>query len=111
MPYALVLGLSEDAFWDSSPKMLEPYEKAHEMREEMFDTHLWRLGQYVGSAVSCILADKKHNVKYVEKPFLTQMREEEAIRNMSEEEKQDKTELFFKSLISMQESFNKSRGA
>lgn len=93
-----------------SPKLLEPYEKAHQMREEIYDTHLWQLGQYIGSAVSCVLADKKHKVKYVEKPFHTQMREAREVQEMSEEEKIKNTEIFFKSLLSMQERFNKSKG-
>lgn len=109
MPYAIVLGIDDVKFWDMSPKMLEPYEKAHQMREEIFDTHLWQLGQYVGSAVSCVLADKKHKVKYIEKPFHTQIREQKEALKMSEEEKRKRTELFFKSLISMQNSFNKSK--
>lgn len=92
-----------------SPKMLEPYEKAHQMKEEIFDTHLWQLGQYIGSAVSCVFADRKSNVKYVEKPFHTQMREEREILEMTEEEKIAKTEVFFKYLISMQNSFNKQK--
>lgn len=104
-----MIGVDATMFWDMSPKMLEPYQKAYEMREEVFDIHLWQLGQYIGSAVSCVLADKKHKVEYVEKPFYTQMRERKEILSMSEEEKKRQTELFFKSLISMQDSFNKSK--
>lgn len=75
-----MIGISEDRFWDSTPKELDPYRKADEMREERNDYHNWMLGQYILSAVqtavSGVLAGRKSTVKYIAEPILQSIKEE-----------------------------------
>lgn len=102
-----MIGIPEERFWKLTPRKMKPYEKAYEMREERFDIHMWQLGQYVHSAITSSLS--KSN-KYIEKPFFTEMREENEIKNMQEEEKIIQTNDFFEKLQEMQRKFEQSKG-
>ena len=37
LPYALMLGMTEEQFWHSNPKLMKPYVKAHELKVEEMD--------------------------------------------------------------------------
>ena len=67
------IGVSEERFWDSSPKGLEPYVEADNMREKRLDQHMWLMGIYinnaVGVAISRGLNGSKSRAKYLERPF------------------------------------------
>ncbi len=67
------IGVSEEHFWESSPKDLEPYIESHNMRERLLDQHMWLMGIYinnaVGVAVSRALNGSKSRAKYLERPF------------------------------------------
>lgn len=109
LPLALSFGMSEEQFWNSNPRLMKPYIKAHELKTEQQDTLNWFLGQYIMSAIGVVLSDKKHNVKYVEKPFTTQQKEKREIENMSDEDKKRHTMIFFESLKTLQDNFNRSK--
>lgn len=69
----MLIGVSEGHFWESSPKDLEPYVEADNMREKRLDQHMWLMGIYinnaVGVAVSKALSGSKSRAKYLERPF------------------------------------------
>lgn len=80
------IGISEEKILNSDPKDLEPYELAHKMEMNRRNTELYRLGLYVGDAISSTVGNMfggKH--KYPEEPY--------RIFPMTEEEKEiDKEE-------------------
>lgn len=101
--------MTEEQFWNSNPRLMKPYIKAHELTLEENDRLNWYLGQYIMSAIGVVFSDKKHKSTYVDEPILTQSRKQKAIENMTDEEKEFHTHIFFDSLSKMQERFNKSR--
>lgn len=80
MPKALVVGMTEEQFWESNPRKMKPYMDAFKQQEMMIDTHNWRLGIYIQSAVSSVLS--KHG-RYIDKPLL-QKAEDDRIMDASE---------------------------
>lgn len=78
---ALSIGVSEDMFWSKTPKTIEPYFKAYEMKQKRQETEndvmAWKIGVYICNAIRSNifvtgLADKdtqKQLPKYPEKPY------------------------------------------
>ena len=97
----------DDIDW-SSPADLKPYEKAHklEMKEQDNLMYMW-FGSYALSAVSVAVehnfAGRKANSKYIDKPIMQSI--EEQNKPMSEEELQKQRELFVARLQVMQSNF------
>lgn len=108
MPHYLAIGVSWERFMDSCPKELEPYDIAYKkrLREQDYLQYLW-WGKYgvsaVYVAVEHCLAGKKAKSKYVDKPVLKEM--EEQNKPMSEEELQKQRELFVAKLEVMKTNF------
>lgn len=86
-----MLGVTESHFWDSTPKELEPYRIADEMRQERLDYNMWLMGHYVASsvqtAVSSVLAGKKSKAKYIDKPLMQLAKEERKVDPVADFEK------------------------
>ena len=79
-----------------TPKILNAYNQAQDIKRKMQDESMWLMGQYVLSAVSVsvdhCLNGKKAKSKYVEKPFLLNSNSEKV--EMSEKELQKQREMF-----------------
>lgn len=78
-PQALMIGVSDDKFWDMNPKSLEPYIKAFSRKQELIAGYMWQMGAYVRLAVGSVLSK---DCKYPTSPpkFLTQEQKQEEIR-------------------------------
>jgi hypothetical protein len=74
LPFYISIGVSEEKFMDSNPNELKPYVLAYKMTLKRNDEADYRLGQYIQSAIGSCL--NKEN-KYVEKPFLSDILQEE----------------------------------
>lgn len=87
----LSFGVSEDKFWDSTPKDLEPYLEAHNLRERRIDTHMWQMGIYVmnavGAAIDRNLHGRKSRAEYLEKPMLMLSEDKKKEAEMTDAEK------------------------
>lgn len=98
---------------DSCPKELEPYDIAHKKQLEEQDLlqHLW-WGSYglsaLGVAIEHCLAGRKAKSKYVDKPILKEI--ENQNKHMSEEELQRQRELFVAKLEVMKTNFELNHG-
>lgn len=70
LPMALSIGLKNGEFWKLNPLKLEPYVRAHEIREkrrlEEINFGGWIAGVYVTYALGCAFSQ---NSRYPEKPF------------------------------------------
>jgi hypothetical protein len=77
LPLCLVVGISYELFPSLNPKMIEPFMKAHNMKEEeeykQINYTAWLNGMYVASAISACFSK---NSKYPEKPYEAKKEEE-----------------------------------
>ena len=87
LPKALLVGMSEDKFWESNPRTLKPYIEAHKLKSMQTDSDNWMLGQYIRLAIGSLL-DKK--CKFPEKPMMQEVEDKRIIdgSNLSEEEQE-----------------------
>ncbi len=80
LPYFLMLGISEENFWESIPVELEPYRDMDKMQQERIDYQMWQMGAYITKAVSVavdnVLNGRKARSRYFEKPFSAEIEEE-----------------------------------
>lgn len=88
-----------------TPRELNPYLEAYNLRNKADDKNRWEQGLYIQSAVTtsidACLNGKKATSKYIEKPFL-QMEEEKS----NDDENLKKAKLLFANLSVMQSNFN-----
>lgn len=70
LPLALSIGVKNAEFWNLNPLKLEPYIRAHEIREkrrlEEINFEGWIVGVYITYALGCAFSQ---NSQYPEKPF------------------------------------------
>lgn len=97
LPLYLSIGVSEEKFWDSTPYDLEPYLDAYKLKQRQWDAQAWQYNMYtmcaVQTAVATVLVGKKTKAKYLDKPFLQDVQEEqEKGENLSEAEKKRQRE-------------------
>ena len=85
MPYEI--------FWHLTPVKLESFTEAHKLKQKIKDEQMWIMGRYVLEALNVSLAHfgaglagKKSDVKYLEKPFLQDVKEEVDVHGESREE-------------------------
>ncbi len=75
MPTYLAIGVSYEHFMRSNPKKLEPFLKAHRIKERQKDVDMYMMGVYVQRAVSVAvdhaLNGKKATSEYFKEPILT----------------------------------------
>lgn len=73
LPYAISLGIKYFDFWKMNPRILKAYVKAQEKKMDEIDQLMWTMGLYVrsavGTAVEHVLAGRKAQSTYVERPF------------------------------------------
>jgi hypothetical protein len=92
-------GMSEERFWRSNPRTIEPYFIAREKRIFEIDRLSHVMGAYVYNAVSAAMTGLgKHPKPYRDKPFLAEEEERLRIERMSEEEKLREVEKIFEQL-------------
>lgn len=96
---------------DSTPKELECYAEAENLRQKRRDTENWQMGMYnmsaVSVAVSRALSGRKSRAKYMEEPISeklekTKQQEEE---NLTEEEIVEERKKLLAKLMTMQTNF------
>lgn len=91
-PYYLSIGISEEKIFESDPKDLEPYVLAHKMIMNRRNTELYRLGMYVGDAISATVGKMfGGRNKYPEEPY--------RIFPMTKQEKEEDKEKQLKQLL------------
>lgn len=75
------MGVGYDEFWYFTPKDLQPFVKAFELKRKMDDADMWVQGRYIQLAVASALSDK---VDYPKKPFKDMIDEtpEDRMRDM-----------------------------
>ena len=106
----LSIGVSEEKFWDSTPYDLEPYLESYKLKQRQWDAQAWQYNMYtmcaVQTAVATVLVGKKSKAKYLDKPFLQDIQEEqEKGENLSEAEKKRQREKLIMTLQLMQANF------
>ena len=92
LPDALSIGVSYELFWHLNPKKLQPFFKAFELKEIREDQKMWAWwGSYglsafqtVISHMSAGLSGKRSDAKYIDKPIMQKIRENNG--EMTEEE-------------------------
>lgn len=111
MPLFLSLGVSKEEFFRSTPKDLECYLLAEEMKQKRKDAENWQMGMYNMSAFSVALgkalSGKKSKAKYLEKPLSEQVADKkiEDDENLTEEQKDFEREKLLATLMTMQANF------
>lgn len=90
----------------STPKVLEAYDKAFEIKNEYTDMLMWTMGQYVMCAVGVSLdhafSGKKAKSEYFPKP-LSQLN-----KPMTKEEIEQKRKEFIAKMEQMKENFDRT---
>ena len=110
LPLYLSIGVSEEKFLDSTPYDLEPYLESYKLKQRQWDAQAWQYNMYtmcaVQTAVATVLVGKKSKAKYLDKPFLQDIQEEqEKGENLSEAEKKRQREKLLMTLQLMQANF------
>lgn len=83
----MAIGVPYDVFWHLTPKKLESFYKADEIKRKRRDEEAWFQGMYFASAINSTICnafrEKGKLEKYIETPFLQDL-------GMSEEERNEK---------------------
>lgn len=95
LPNALLCGVSYELFWHLNPTKLKPFYKAFELKRKLEDEQAWMYwGNYGFSALETVfahfgagLAGKSSQAKYIEKPRLAEIIENQ---NLTQEEIDEK---------------------
>jgi hypothetical protein len=106
-PKANAIGVSWQEFWGMNPHIIKLLLKGHEEKIKEQDYMSWLSNQYTLSAVSVAvehcLAGRKAKSKYIKKPLLQEL--EEQNKPLTEEEIQRQRELFVAKLQAMKTNF------
>lgn len=108
--------MSKEEFFDSTPKELNCYILAEEMKQKRTDTNNWQMGMYNLSAFSVALSKalsgKKSKAKYMEEPlYETAMaKQKEDDENLTEEQKEVERNKLLTALMTMQANFELKHG-
>lgn len=110
MPLFLSLGVSKEEFFRSSPKDLECYLLAEEMRQKRQDEENWHMGMYnmsaFGVALAKALAGNKSHAKYIDKPLSEKVSDKKIEdENLTEEQKDRERDRLLCALMTMQANF------
>lgn len=104
LPFYLSIGVSYELFMDSCPKELEPYDKAHILKEKRMDRHMYDLGMYFAYSIGMSFSK---DAKYPERPFYEQAEIDN--RPLTDKEKSIKVNQFFAELEMLGKEFNDSK--
>lgn len=112
LPQCLATGLTEDRFWQSYPREIEPYFEALKIRRKMEDEAQYMQYIYYSNAVEVALGNafrKKGSKPYehIQEPLMAKYEKEH--HELTETEKKSSVELLFASLGKMQENFERSK--
>lgn len=99
------MGLDRDFVDDSTPKELEPYVEAHNIKRKERDADNWQLGIYFMRAIAVCFNFSNDKVEYFEKPIFEQIEYEQ-----SEQYKIDQQEKLMAMLKTMQANFELNKG-
>lgn len=113
----MALGMSYHEFWESNPRIVSVYLESYKLKREIKDEEMWYLGKYFSDGVSIALgnafrkkgAKAKDYFEVVKEPYLKKVVGESAVE-LSEKEKRQKTEIFFKNLEIQMANFNIKHG-
>lgn len=103
MPDLMLMGVSEEKFWNSTVRQLRPYGLVYERKQFEIDRISHQMGAYVYEAVATALANafsKYSNHTYRDKPYLSAEQERKQVEHMTEEERMDRVEEIFSMLSS-----------
>ena len=111
----LIIGITEEQFWNGNPRLLKPYKEAHNLREKQradeSDYIAWLHGLYSTRAFEVPLShfasglSRKHSdAKYYEKP-LNKLNKEKTAEGLTDEEKRKQVDFLFSSLALMKTNF------
>lgn len=106
--------MTEEIFWHSNPRLMKPYLKAYEdKRKEEFETSnilMYIQGAYFKDALNCVIGNmfKGKNDKPIEYPSepYQLFRNKEPERELTEEEKIEKTKQLFTRLSVMKSNYD-----
>lgn len=103
----MVMGVSEEKFWDSTPEELKPYLKAHELKQKAKDNDMWQMGIYVMSAVQAAVQNslfgRKSKAEYLKEPLTNKVHEKKKM--LTEKDKKSEREKLLMTLQLMQANF------
>ena len=107
LPVYMVMGVSEEKFWDSTPEELKPYIKAHEIKQKAKDSDMWQMGIYVLSAVQTAVQNslfgRKSKAEYIKEPLSNKVQKREKV--LTEQDKKNEREKLLMTLQLMQANF------
>lgn len=107
LPAYMVMGVSEEKFWDSTPKELAPYIKAYEIKQKAKDSDMWKMGIYVLSAVQTAVQNslfgRKSKAEYIKEPLSNKVQEKKKV--LTEQDKKNEREKLLMTLQLMQANF------
>lgn len=107
LPSYMVMGVSEEKFWDSTPEELKPYLKAYELKQKSKDSDMWQMGIYVMSAVQTAVQNslfgRKSKAEYIKEPLLNKVEEKKKI--LTEQDKKNERDKLLMTLQLMQANF------
>ena len=92
-----------ETFWHLSPKKLESFWRAHELRKQEQSDEMWLMGQYVAVALDATVCNampfikRKQKGKYPEKPI--------RVIPLTEEEKREEEEKVLQAFIGFSGAF------
>jgi len=109
----IAIGVSEKEFWTLNPRKVKVIADGYRLKRQVNDEEMWMLGGYVFDAVSLAVSNafRKKSQKaqmyfdVVKEPMTKQIE-----KNLSEEDKKQKTELLFKNLEIMAANYRLSQG-
>lgn len=109
LPHCLAIGVPYNLFWHLTPKKIEAFKKAYELKRKIDDEKAYIQGIYTLKALEVSLshlaagfANKKSDAKYFDEPLLSGKNNN---GELSEEEKQRQREAFVAMLETMKTNF------
>lgn len=74
LPYALIYGMTQSEFWESTPRIFKAYEKAHKEHIKEQNYLMYIGGQYMMSAINATVGNMfkgkgRQAIKYEQEPF------------------------------------------
>jgi len=108
LPQCLAAGLSEDRFWNSYPREIEPYFEAMKLRRKLEDESQYMQYIYYSNAIEVALGNafrKKGSKPYehMQEPLLAKYEKEHHV--LTEDEKKESVKSLFAMLGEMQNNF------
>lgn len=96
-------------FLKGTPKSLEPYKKAHDLKMEWQDVQAWHQGLYILSATTVAVDRNLHGKdarsKYIEEPLSVTQKREEKFNNLTESDIKHYQQVLIDQLKGMQQAF------